>query len=146
MSYADVERVGQVTIRQTDCPLVFVPKPGSGLDPIPGPYNGDMITGVGGWAAFPITDPRVIDVISVGHPDIFTISGIHVGSTADDVLRTYANVDAPPPAQVAPGQIVQILTITNPEGRVVQFFVENGLVSTMEVAMSRAILEGHRLC
>ena len=41
---------------------------------------------------------------------------------------------------------MQFITITNPEGRVVQFFVENGLVSTMEVAVSLEVLEGHRLC
>jgi|SoiMethySBSTD1v2_1073268.scaffolds.fasta_scaffold23046_8 hypothetical protein len=147
MTYADIERVGQVTVRQSVCPLMVTPSAGSGLDPISNPHGVGTITGFVAWVALPLTEPRVIDVIEVGHPAIFTISGIHVGSTADDVRRTYANVDDAAWGQYPDGRFEHVLTITNPEGRVVQFLVNpNGVVTWMTVALNKQIIEDHRKC
>jgi hypothetical protein len=147
MSYPDVERVGQVTLRQTDCLLTIQPHEGSGLDPIPAPYGTGTITGLSAWGAFPITEPRVIDVIEVGHPAIYTISGIHVGSTADDVKRTYTNTVEAQYAWDADRRPLYSLTITNPEGRAVQFLLDaDGVIVHMSVGLGQKIIEDHRLC
>jgi hypothetical protein len=135
MTYADIERVGQVTVIERTCGLALRPHPGSGLEPIRGPYGGSG-TGVGGAAAFPLTNPRTIEVILVLHPSIYTISGVHVGSTADDVRRTYSHV-------VERGNF---LTITNSEGRAVQFILENGFVYEIDVGITLEAIEGQRLC
>jgi hypothetical protein len=55
-------------------------------------------------------------------------------------------VVATPPAQVGPGQTFQTLTITNPEGRAVQFIVENGSVAHISVGPSQKAIEDHRRC
>ena len=147
MTFAEVERAGRVTIRQGECELVIEPNPGSGLDRIQHPDYGHMISGFGVGGSFPITESRVIDMIFVGHPSVFTISGIHVGSTADDVRRTYANVVERRVGQQPDGRFDIALTITSPEGRVVQFSVNpDGVVRGMTVAMSEEVIENHRLC
>ena len=77
--------------------------------------------------------------IGVASPAIRTISGIHVGSTADDVRSTYANA--------VPGSSgLSELTITNPQGRHIRFFFNNGVVSYMELTVSAELSEGISRC
>jgi len=146
MSYTDVERVGGVTLRQSDCPLVMTPDSGRGLDPVPGPYGG-TITGFSAWTAFPITEPRTIDEIDILHPAIYTISGIHVGSTADDVRRTYANVKESNAGQDSDQRFWRALIITNPEGTAIEFMINpDGFVYSMSLGVNADIFANHRLC
>ena len=74
---------------------------------------------------------RRVTGISVMSPLMRTISGIHVGSTEADVMRTYGNVE-----RKAYGNDTSTLVITNPEGRQVNFWVSKGVVTQMLVAES----------
>ena len=74
-------------------------------------------------------------IVSIGtnQPGIRTVSGAEVGTTEADLLAIY------PHARAASGQhSAPILRITNPSGRLVDFYMqgENGTVSAMLVAGS----------
>ena len=69
------------------------------------------------WPEYPFKQPNTIDEIDVWHPAIYTISGVHVGSTYDEVLRTY-----PAAVETILAQTYLHLTITTPEGRTIKFF------------------------
>ena len=60
--------------------------------------------------------------IGVNTPNISTISGIHVGSTRDQVFRTYPNA-----TEGNDG----LITITNQEGQGITFFVTGDVVRGM---------------
>ncbi len=80
--------------------------------------------------------------ISVTNPAIRTISGIRVGSSADDIRRTSSN--AVPGAGAAD---YSELAITNPEGRHIRFFMDSaGVVVIMELTLSSELSEGIARC
>ena len=140
MTLADAERAGDVTIVPGDCPWVLHPGSGSGLAPVVRSYG--TITGYTVWAF-----GGSIDEIDVSNPASFTISGVHVGSTADDVMRTYPGAVEKVIGQDPDGTAHLSLTITNPEGRVVVFFTETDrVVHAMTVALSAETIDGNAKC
>ena len=70
-----------------------------------------------------------------------TISGIRVGSTEDDVRRTYSSAQADAAPDGRP-----MITITNPEGRVVAFLMHEGRVGTIVALSSRDGLRAGLYC
>jgi len=114
MSIDDAERAGQAATANTGCALTFDPAPDTGL------RYGDV-------HLFD-DDVGAIVGLNVTTPAISTISGIHIGSTRDEVHRTYANavdVDA------------ETVRIENPQGRRITFYVgRNGIVSGMTLHAS----------
>ena len=124
MPFAEVESAGQVTMRRTltSCPVSsLVPGPNSGLQQIP------FTALYGVWIApsYPLSEPFTVDAIDVTDPAIFTLSGVHVGSSYDDVLRTYPSaVEAPIDIGNKIGPYSVVLRITNPEGRTITFYFD----------------------
>jgi hypothetical protein len=87
-------------------------------------------------------DPnRRVTGINILSPLMRTISGIHVGSTEDDVMRTYGNVER----KVAGTNMFQLI-ITNPEGRQVRFWVSGGVVAQILIAESEQSIVSQGLC
>lgn len=154
MTLDDAARAGLVSFRVRDCSHAMDPGAGSGLDPIPEL----RLTNVGGrFVSSPtgqtvsglevLSDGNVIDGIHIETPEVLTISGIHVGSSADDVRETYANVVERQYEHLPDGSGRQALIITNPEGRQVYFNVDaDSRVSSMGVTVSAAASEGHSRC
>jgi hypothetical protein len=128
MSKAGAERSGRMTIEPSDggCSFTVTPEAGSGLG------AGDVSVWFGDG----------VGVITVNHPAIRTISGVHVGSTADDVFRTYSNaVEAPE------GGGYSVITITSADGRFINFYVDPGrLVTGMLLSRDPDVLEGWSRC
>jgi hypothetical protein len=82
-----------------------------------------------------------VDVVYVRSPAIKTISGVGVGSSREDVLRTY------PSAVDDRSYSLPAMTITNPEGRQVGFFFgADDRVQSMWAALSAEIHKGHSRC
>jgi hypothetical protein len=79
--------------------------------------------------------------ISVANPAIRTISGIGLGSSADDVRQTYSNASTGPGA----GGYSE-LAITNPEGRHIRFFMSGDRVIHMELTLNAELSEGIARC
>jgi hypothetical protein len=113
-------RVGEVT----GCEMSFYGAPDSGVNRV----------GVWGGPGSPITS------IEIDDPAISTISGIHVGSSLDEVRSTYpGSTDFGPDR---PGT----LFITNPEGRVIVFSAVDGIVTHMSLAFDLESLARHAQC
>jgi hypothetical protein len=101
-------------------------------------------SGVEAVSVWRTVDGRVDD-IGVHRPGIRTISGIEVGNTRTDVLRTYpaayeyrsfVNTDGP-----------SQLVITGPEGQVILFsFDAADVVTSMTLSSDLQAWEGRRLC
>jgi hypothetical protein len=64
---------------------------------------------------FGVNEGRIVSVFTK-NPVFFTISGIHVGSTREDVLRTYSNAEDRP--EYGGGEI----RIADSQGRVIIFY------------------------
>jgi hypothetical protein len=111
MTIADAERAGQVATANTGCGLTFDPTSDTGL------RYGDVHIADDGRGAIVGLD---IDTAAIR-----TISGIHIGSTREDVHRTYANaVDLGP----------STIRITNPEGRRITFVLDrDGVVISISL-------------
>jgi hypothetical protein len=89
----------------------------------------------------------VIDEIDILHPAISTISGIHVGSTVDDVRRTYSNNSEANSGQDTDGRFWRALIITNAEGTAIEFMINpDGFVYSMSLGVNARIFADHRLC
>jgi hypothetical protein len=101
MTIDEAERVGQLPTANTGCGLTFDPASDTGL------RYGDI-------HVFDNAD-GTISGLDISTPAISTISGVHVGSTRDDVHRTY-------PAAVDLGP--STIRITNPEGREITFVLD----------------------
>jgi hypothetical protein len=134
MSIAEVEKAGKVTVSIPSCTArIESPEAGLALFDVSGYFGGDGEL----W------------VIEVGTPAISTISGIHVGSTADDVRRAYSNVveSGVVEAPVANGYSYFTQTITNPEGRFIRFVVDTDeRVRHMSLSLSREAQGGYDTC
>jgi hypothetical protein len=83
-----------------------------------------------------------VGFIIVSAPGIETISGIQVGSTADQVRATYPSVQGDP----SPGSRTYAMAIRNPEGRSVTFEITDGLVTSMTVGISDEAAENWSHC
>ena len=112
MTFSEAESAGHVTITNAVCGFVVTPGPDSGLAPVQ-VSGGDTITGFNVWPSFPYGSSSTIVQIDVGNPATYTIYGVHVGSTYDDVLRIY-------PGAVESKDVWLTLTITSAEGRVIR--------------------------
>lgn len=148
MTFPDAQLAGQFSIRNSDggCVLVVEPDSNVGLELVRTP-DGQLRSGLSVWPVFPQTDPRTIAEIGVGNPAIYTISGVHVGSTYDEVLRTYPNAVESTLGQDADGRYNLALTITNPEGRAIEFFFSTDrILRFMTLGLTYAVIEGHRKC
>jgi hypothetical protein len=88
---------------------------------------------IGLWAA-----GHTIDTIEVYDPSISTISGIHVGSTRDEVLAAYPTADT--------SGLPFGIWITNPEQRVIQFVLSDDAVVAMILSVNRQTIEQHAAC
>ena len=97
---------------------------------------GSGVTSISVWRA----GEGIIDTINVYEPGISTISGIHVGSTRQEVLSTYPN------ATPFGDPYDDVLTITGPQGQVIVFIVRDGVVEMMILSMHPDTLAGHSLC
>ena len=140
VTLGDAEKAGDVTIVAGDCPWVVHPGPDSGLAPVVMPYG--TITGYTVWAA-----SGVVDQIDVTNPATSTISGVHVGSTYDDVLRTYPSAVETIIGQDSGSSPPLSLTITNPEGRVIVFYLgADRVVDQMTVAFSQGTINANIAC
>jgi hypothetical protein len=97
------------------------------------------------------TDARGLDHVIVGDDDVFvaklgqmydpaisTISGIHVGSTVDEVLATY------PGASTA--ELPNAISITDTRGRVILFVLDNDAVTGMVLSTDRDKIALHGHC
>ena len=121
MTFPEAETAGHVTIRLPaveNCTIYNV-VPASGGDPAPPVTNpdGSVRHGITVWSSYPFTDPYTIDEIEVANPAIYTISGIHVGSTFDEFRATYPNAVERIEGGGPNGAVYRSLRITNPEGR-----------------------------
>jgi hypothetical protein len=88
---------------------------------------------IGLWAT-----GHTIDTIEVYDPSISTISGIHVGSTRDEVLAAYPTADAT--------GLPDSIWITNPEQRTIQFSLSDDTVVAMILSVNRQTIEQHAAC
>ncbi len=148
MTFPDAQRAGNFTTRSTDggCVIVAEPDPSVGLEPIKTP-SGQVYSGLSVWPAHPRTEPHVVAEISVGHPAIYTISGIHIGDTYDDVVRAYPNAVESIAGRDADGRSFLFLTITNPAGRAIEFFFgTDRILRHMNLGLTYAVINGHRTC
>ncbi len=138
MTLAKAEEVGQVTFRSTVCDKIVEPKPGSALEPVSTSYGMNVGVQVWGGGAEPI------DAITVQNPALYTISGVHVGSTYDEVRRTYPDAaEVDDASSTHPGS----LTIRNTEGRTLTFsFAQDRTVGVMSLGLTPATSEQHSRC
>ena len=100
MTIEEAERAGQTATANTGCGLTFDLGSDTGL------RYGDI-------HVYDDADGAIV-ALDIATPTISTISGIHIGSTSDDVYRTYAN------AVDIGGKRLQI---ENPQGRRITFVV-----------------------
>jgi len=107
MTFADAELAGQVVFRNDGC--------GYSMAPAPGRPEAEFSVSVN-YSGSPN-----VQQIQVNAPEISTISGIHVGSTRDDVLQTYPSASG----------VAGVITIMNAEGRVIDFFMAQDKVVSM---------------
>ena len=96
------------------------PEPSSGL--LPGDVNVGLVDGQIVW-------------IEVTNPAIKTISGVQIGSSEDQIMRTYGNVEQGFRDSTGTSST---LFITNPQGRQVYFYLHQGTVNFMQIAASEA--------
>jgi len=144
MTFTEIEVAGQVRIRSANsaCPIYsLVPTANSGLEPRPGTDH----YGVGVWAAYPFTEPPRIDEIDITDPAIHTISGVHIGNTYDEVLRTYPFA-IETGVETDQGALAR-LAITNPEGRTITFyFALDRTLDLMSLGLTPTTVEDHAQC
>ncbi len=152
MTFAEGERAAKVSIESTNsCGAFLLPGPGSGFEPFtkPSPILGPPGVQYMGFMIWDLDFPTgSIDEIDIQNPAIYTISGVHVGSTYDDVIRTYPNAVAHDYSATnePPGTHVT-LTITNPEGHVIIFgFGPERVVMGMTLGASEQALINHSKC
>jgi hypothetical protein len=108
MSVDDAARVGHVEMVNDGCGHSVHAGADSGLTPV---------------AGIEVSGASMIQSIDVSNPSISTISGVHVGSTRNDVLGAY-------PGAVEEASIIEI---TNGQGRVIDFALTGGTVVHMSL-------------
>lgn len=126
MSVDDAAQAANASSRETDggCLVALDPLPGSELPP-----NAISLS------------PGTVDVVLIRDPRIYTISGVHVGSTEADVRRTYSPVGS---REVVAGS--SALTITNDAGRTIYFLMQDDIVRAIDIAESEELYEGNARC
>ena len=124
-SFEDVKQDGRIEIEQLTCGYMVVPVGDSGL----GPHD------VGLWF------DEGLAVITIHTPAVSTISGVHVGSTDDEVFRTYANaVETSDPHSPH-------ITITSADGRYITFYLgADRTVQQMMLARNPDVVENWARC
>ena len=145
MTFAEAERAGQAMIghKTTGCPIYELrPGPNSGLAP-----NANGFYGISVEPQSPFSSADPIELIGVGDAAIYTISGIHVGSTYDDVLRTYPSAVETIEGGGPNGDVYLRLTITNPEGRTIAFHLSpERVVTGMDLGLTPLTADHHAAC
>ena len=119
MAFDDAVAAAHVTVQpDPTCDTTLYGEPGSGVESIS------------------VWGRPTIDTVTVSQPGIRTISGVQVGSTRDDVVRTY-------PAAVADGSS---LVITGPDGRIIVFGFTGDTLGSMTLSTSQQTLDVHAMC
>jgi hypothetical protein len=148
MTFPVAQLAGGLGIRVADggCSFLVDLDASLGVEPVRSP-GGQLNSGLSIWPTFPFSDPRIIAEIGVANPAFYTISGVHVGSTYDEVLRTYPNAEETILGREPDGRAHVALTIRNAEGRIIEFaFNLDRILRFMILGLTQADIESHRNC
>jgi hypothetical protein len=131
-SFADAERLANITFVNNGCGWTVSAGSDAALNAA---LKGIEVQGDRATSQADVPASTVVQ-ISVDVPEISTISGIHVGSTKDDVLRTY------PGAEEQSGDV----QIQSADGRTIQFFIGKDAVVGMRLFFTGHPINVNPLC